>query len=845
MKVINLKYFDTFLSKTIYPLITILDFRNKKINLINDVVPNTKIIYGEKEYPNLYKDISKILFKNSNNIFDEGLHHNIYRYSLEDQSDYIFNSIFNMWIPYLYPWEDFKSSLKLINFNKSKNVVCLGENSKYYFLALPYRVSNGKFIYLKYDDPVTVIDYIISKDVNEYNYENYNFRTINNNTPFIPYLLDKSIDNDPLFNKLLEIAENVEHIEYIDIQKINDDSLEVKFNESFDKYKEDVLSEIKLLNIDTSKILSIESNPNVFNDVNRILFNAQETIFTNGLRKNMNIYPLDDQLGYIFKQVETHIKPYFYYSEFNNPTLIKINDKNVVLLSEDEYFKYLAIPFPNNEAVFNYLSLEKLNFKEIIPELFQKLTEEYKLDDFCFRSVNSNDPFIFYALDKKRELPEKISSLLNNINSIDKINKTIYPNIKLDEINILKTDPEPEIKKINPVERKYYTSENKLDFSWKLSYEPKVLLDWGHRDGWISVINTILNNSNIESDRKILLIDFVEKNFSWDYVAKDSESKHIFINGQNYHIPWNDLRNINGKHVGKVAEDKYYYWDNDIEDWKSLNVEGDFYSYPTAFIDLPEESFVAFWHNPHNMPKWIDGERHPQVILSDPVRKACFEKYCKGIFVFSEYFKEYLHSQLPQLQINVLAHPTLIPDIRFDWDAFINNNDKKLVQIGYWLRDNSWIFKIKTNVYTKYWCYGSKKNLRYLKLDIAHQNDKLYNDVYCARFNDEKYDELLSANIAVLYLHDTSVNNAIIECIARATPIVVNYHPALVEYLGEDYPLFYKTLEECEEKIHNQDLLYKAHIHLKREDIKKKITYESFTEEFLNSEIISNLRKIN
>ncbi len=53
--------------------------------------------------------------------------------------------------------------------------------------------------------------------------------------------------------------------------------------------------------------------------------------------------------------------------------------------------------------------------------------------------------------------------------------------------------------------------------------------------------------------------------------------------------------------------------------------------------------------------------------------------------------------------------------------------------------------------------------------------------------------------IVFLDLKDASVNNTVLECIARSTPLIVNRHPAVEEYLGVDYPLFYESLDQVEE----------------------------------------------
>jgi hypothetical protein len=53
-----------------------------------------------------------------------------------------------------------------------------------------------------------------------------------------------------------------------------------------------------------------------------------------------------------------------------------------------------------------------------------------------------------------------------------------------------------------------------------------------------------------------------------------------------------------------------------------------------------------------------------------------------------------------------------------------------------------------------------------------------------------EYDSLLSASVVTLKLIDASAVNTLIECIVRNTPVLVNSHPAVVELLGKDYPLY-------------------------------------------------------
>lgn len=62
--------------------------------------------------------------------------------------------------------------------------------------------------------------------------------------------------------------------------------------------------------------------------------------------------------------------------------------------------------------------------------------------------------------------------------------------------------------------------------------------------------------------------------------------------------------------------------------------------------------------------------------------------------------------------------------------------------------------------------------------------------------SDLEYDELLNESIVFLNLVDASAVNTIIECMMRGTPVIVNRHPAVEEYLGKEYPGFYDEWDD-------------------------------------------------
>ena len=59
------------------------------------------------------------------------------------------------------------------------------------------------------------------------------------------------------------------------------------------------------------------------------------------------------------------------------------------------------------------------------------------------------------------------------------------------------------------------------------------------------------------------------------------------------------------------------------------------------------------------------------------------------------------------------------------------------------------------------------------------------------KLNNSDYDKILTENIVFVHLVDASAVNTVLECLVRNTPIVINRLPAVVEMLGENYPLYY------------------------------------------------------
>jgi hypothetical protein len=274
------------------------------------------------------------------------------------------------------------------------------------------------------------------------------------------------------------------------------------------------------------------------------------------------------------------------------------------------------------------------------------------------------------------------------------------------------------------------------------------------------------------------------------------------------------------------------------------------------FFDIIEKDFI--WYNsPTCNTKWA-GIIHctqyaPNFLKCLDITNLFLPQYnfinsldnCLFIIVFSNYVANYLHSEFKKINKNIKIHVLKYPVeqqniIMFDFDKYVDNTNKKIIQIGQQLRKMTSIYLLKTNNdFEKLWLTGTKNFKKCMCLMSCEINEfKIQNvdiNTVKMKYTDtfQEYDVLLSENIVFIDLFDTSANNTVLECIVRNTPIIVNKLPAVVEYLGENYPLYFNTLDEASELLCNNELLLKAHNYLKLMD-KTEFSIDYFTKKMMS-----------
>ena len=273
-----------------------------------------------------------------------------------------------------------------------------------------------------------------------------------------------------------------------------------------------------------------------------------------------------------------------------------------------------------------------------------------------------------------------------------------------------------------------------------------------HRGGWKSVIEFMIKNNfySTDNDTDFDFFDMLENQFLWN--------SNIVCNNK-----WSGI---------------IHCTPNTPDYFKIINIENLFYN-------------ANFIHSLQN---------------------------CFLLFTLSSYITDYLKEKLLNLKINIPIYTLKLPVVQkeipfFNLESFLSNNNKLLIQLGQQLRKVSSIYRINSGTYEKLWLTGTKnfekmmeilfQELKYLNID-ANTLDTSVKMYYTQTF--EEYDELLTKNVIFIDFFDAAANNAIVECIIRGTPIIVNKVGGIEEYLGENYPLYFNELDEipellCDEKI--------------------------------------------
>lgn len=226
-------------------------------------------------------------------------------------------------------------------------------------------------------------------------------------------------------------------------------------------------------------------------------------------------------------------------------------------------------------------------------------------------------------------------------------------------------------------------------------------------------------------------------------------------------------------------------------------------------------------------------------------------KTCRGMFVLSEYMKPIVEDIFkecgyPDIPVDVIYHPMISEPPYFNPNNI--GNIKRIISLGSQLRMNTTIYKLNMPGYKKMWLSGRSRETSISLLNQEIHEFKVYvsdeesKSVELAKLSDEEYDEVILNSYIIIHQINASANNALLECIVKNIPVFLNRLPAVEEYIGSEYPLFFTNIKDLEDKLKDVELIKKAYEYIVNSTkIKELISINRFIKDIANSKITQSL----
>ncbi|MDD3744280.1 MAG: hypothetical protein PHX54_11705, partial [Lentimicrobiaceae bacterium] len=250
------------------------------------------------------------------------------------------------------------------------------------------------------------------------------------------------------------------------------------------------------------------------------------------------------------------------------------------------------------------------------------------------------------------------------------------------------------------------------------------------------------------------------------------------------------------------------------------------------------EPWIGILHVPFDTPDWFEHSVNPRHFF----KNALFQEslpFCRGLITLSNDLEKDLAKYLPDLPSLSLKFPTTFKVKLWELQNYLKQ--PCIVQVGDWLRKLQAIFRINSKNHRKIMLLKNY-TADFLQRDITVFGDFRNDSVEMIKYvSNEKYDELLSQSVVLCLMYSTAANNILIECIARATPIIVNPLPGAVEYLGEDYPLYVQDDIEASAVLAKPSLIEMANTYLLRRRAEIDLSYHGFCRSLGTSMFYKNL----
>lgn len=449
--------------------------------------------------------------------------------------------------------------------------------------------------------------------------------------------------------------------------------------------------------------------------------------------------------------------------------------------------------------------------------------ENYKQ---LYKLVSCDYPKTAFSLDTNTALT-KAKEIYNKIQNISK--KYGCDNFK--------TITDPVLKKLITQSTSYFLTDGVINSPYNFGLSTKMFnIEYDHLSEWCWVIQ---HHTKLQIEKNQHIYNNSLGLFNINYMDQIDYSGAHRSGWQFVYNNINDLHNESSDLYLDLYLDRTFHWNKDIN--KELGI----IPYKHNWVGFVHHTFDTTFsqYNNHNLLK------NPEFIQS--------LETCKGLFVLSNTLRLQFLKEFEKCKISVpvfsIVHPTEIPVPQFSFNKFLANTDKRIINIGGWLRNIYTFYNLSlpkstfTNTLLKKQTFTIRKvalkghsmdnyfpttnisqllqeflitlnvdenpsqnasqdcsdNFNFISINnnwfqqFYNQTKNICDSVdILDKLDNNEYDKLLTENIVFIHLIDASAVNTLIECIVRNTPIIINNHPAVVELLGKNYPLYFTSTND-------------------------------------------------
>lgn len=218
-------------------------------------------------------------------------------------------------------------------------------------------------------------------------------------------------------------------------------------------------------------------------------------------------------------------------------------------------------------------------------------------------------------------------------------------------------------------------------------------------------------------------------------------------------------------------------------------------------------------------------------------RWASVARECRGLFTLSGHTRRFLERNVA-CPVDHLVYPTELDVPLFTPEQFERSSDRKIVLVGHWLRRWQDLYDLSVRGLRKVLLLGADFDYARLESSFGLRVDSSVHRL--PRLSDLQYDELLAESIVFLPLYDAAAVTTLVECIARNTPVLLNRLEAHRDYLPDDYPYYYDSLDQAAEKAQDPTAMRAAYECLQQIP-KDRFRIESFIESLQGSPVYQAL----